>query len=230
MPLDVDVPLETSSLSRRAYEILKEQIVRGNLAPGERLDIHALAQKLKISRTPIKEAINYLAQQGLVKIHSRRGTFFSTLEPKNIQELFDIRLMIELWSAEQALRHPGSLNMKTIEELMDEACSLFRPDANFDYTIFTHCDAEFHLAIVDAAQNSRLSELYRSLHPHIEIMRVHWGRARDRAFKSHEEHLRILEALQQANVRQAVDALTTHILNTRDHTLNLLPSLLGSPG
>lgn len=229
MPLDINLPLETRSLSRRAYELLKEQVIRGNLAPGERLDIHVLAQKLKISRTPIKEAINRLAQEGLVQIHSRRATFVSTLEPKSIQELFDIRLMIELWTAEQALRHPGSLNMKTIKELMGEAGSLFHPDGNFDYAVFTHCDSEFHLAIVDAAQNSRLSELYRSLHPHIQIMRIHWGRARERAFKSHEEHRGILEALQQGNLRQTVDALTTHILNTRDYTLNLLPSILGSP-
>jgi DNA-binding GntR family transcriptional regulator len=230
MPLDIDVPLETSSLSRRAYHVLQEQIIKGNFAPGERLDIHVLTQKLKISRTPIKEAINHLAEQGLVKIRSRKGTFVSTPEPNNIRELYDVRLMIELWSVEQALCHPGSLKMKTIEKLMDEAGSLFGPDGNFDYTIFNHCDSEFHMAIVDAAQNSRLTEMYRSLHLHIQIMRVYWGRARHHAFKSHEQHLRILEALQQANLRAAKDALAAHILRGRDHTLKLLPSFLGSRG
>lgn len=228
MPLDFNAALEISSLSQKTYRLLYEQIIRGSLAPGEKLDIVSLASQLGISRTPVKEAINRLAQDGLVKIRSRSGTYVSTLEPEMIRELFEVRLMIELWAAEWAVRNPNSFDMRRVTEIMQEAGSLFQADKEFDYTTFCRYDSEFHSLIVDSAKNSRMSDVYQSLHPHIQIMRVHWGKARDRAFISHEEHLKIVDSLGRANYQLARDALKKHILNTCEYTLRLLPEFLSA--
>jgi DNA-binding GntR family transcriptional regulator len=230
MPLSIEKPVESLSLSEKAYDILKEQIVQGNLKPGERLDVYELAKKLQISRTPIKEAIDRLSQQGLVTIRSRKSTFVSTLEPRKVKELFDVRLMMELWAAEHAMQHGSSPDLKTMAYLLKQGGLVFSSGEEFDYATFTSFDQQFHLLIVDGAQNLQLRRIYDSLNAHIQIMRVYWGRARDRAFKSHKEHLKVFEAFQQKSLPQVRSALTAHIIQTREDMLRLLPSLIRSGG
>ena len=225
MPLAIETPVESRSLSERAYEILKDQIIHGHLAPGEKLDIHELAKELRISRTPIKEAINRLTLQGLVTIQSRKTTFVSIWEANKVHELFDLRLMMELWAAERALKLPVVLDLRTMAELLKQAGSLFSKSQEFDYTTFTRFDQQFHLLILDGAKNSQLRHAYDSLNAHIQIMRVYWGRAREHAFRSHKEHLKVFEAFKQKSPAQVRSTLSANIINTRDDILKMLPSL-----
>jgi DNA-binding GntR family transcriptional regulator len=226
MPLSIEKPVESLSLSEKAYDILKEQIVQGNLKPGERLSVYELAKRLQISRTPIKEAIHRLSLQGLITIQSRKSTFVSTLEPRKVEELFDVRLMMELWAAEHAIQQGSSLDLKRMAYLLKQGGSVFSSGEEFDYATFTSFDQQFHLLIVDGAQNLQLRMAYDSLNAHFQIMRVYWGRARDRAFKSHKEHLKVFEAFQQKSLPRIRSALTAHITQTRDDILRRLPSLI----
>jgi DNA-binding GntR family transcriptional regulator len=228
MPIAIEMPMESLSLSERAYDILKEQIIQGNLAPGEKLDIHKLAKEFRISRTPVKEAINRLTLQGLVTIQSRKSTFVSIWEPKKVQELFDLRLMMELGAAERAIQHPASLDFEKMAQVLRAAGVLFSSGNGFDYETFIRFDLQFHLLIVDGAKNSYLRQTYDSLNAHIQVMRVYWGRAREHALRSHKEHVKILQALKKKSFPPVRKAISAHILNTRDDILKILPALLGS--
>lgn len=222
VPLLLNQSLPAASLSERAYERLKEEIIRGNLAPGEKLDIYDIAEKLQISRTPVKEAINRLAHQGLVTIRSRKATFVSAIEAETIRELFDIRLMIELWGAERAWRRPDSLDLKRLETILTECDSLFVRKKSFDYERFNQADMEFHRRLVQAARNARLLRTYESLHVHISAMRVYWGRARRPGLNSHNEHLAILRAFCEGRWEGIKSSLTTHIISSRDDVIRVL--------
>src|ERR1017187_8004501 len=114
MPFQLRQAFPTPSLSDRAYDILRKEIISGNLAPGEKLNVHDLAAAMQISRTPIKEAINRLAEDGLVTIRSRKSTFVSLIEPEKLREIFDIRLKIELWGAERACCQAGVIGLYSI--------------------------------------------------------------------------------------------------------------------
>lgn len=222
MPLRLKHSLATSSLSERAYNLLKHEIITGNLAPGEKLNIYELAEILHISRTPLKEAINRLAHQGLITIRNRRATYVSTLEAEKTREVFDMRLMIELWGAERAVQENGSLDLDRMQEILKECDSLFSAKNRFNYERFNPIDMEFHLSIVKAARNTRLSNLYDSMSVHIQAMRVYWGHAFRPALDSHKEHIAIYKAFRSGNLDKVKRALRTHITRSRDDVIRVL--------
>jgi GntR family transcriptional regulator, rspAB operon transcriptional repressor len=230
VPLQVRQPLGKSSLSEQAYELLRQEIISGSLAPGEKLNIHELADHLQISRTPLKEAINRLAEQGLVTIRSRRATFVSTIEAAKIREVFDVRLMIELWAAERACHEQQLLDLKRMEETLKQCGSLFSAEASFDHATFNQADMNFHRSIVRAAQNTHLSKLYDSLSVHIQAMRVYWGQARRPALDSHNEHFAIFNSFLTGGWEDVRHSLTIHIVRSRDDVIRVLNDRSGHSG
>lgn len=222
MPLVLNGPLKKSRLSEKVYQLLKQQIIEGQLAPGEKLNIFELADQLEVSRTPIKEAFNRLAEDGLLSIQPQRGTFVSTLTEDEIKHLFEVRLMIELWGIRRLCEASGAARLQTLSPVLRECELLFASKSEFDYVAFTERDRKFHEEVVLSAQNPLLTRVYGMIYPHVQLLRAYWGRARQRAFKSHEQHLQVVRAIEEGSVERAQDALTTHILSSRDDILGLL--------
>lgn len=214
-------PIENATLSEKVYDLLREQIIQRTLLPGEKLDIHALAKMLRISRTPIKEAFNRLSTEGLITIYPHRGTYIrNVMGPRQVEELFGVRLMMEFWGLEAVINDPNSLNLERMVDILRQCDCLFSSPDTFDYMTFFRYDHEFHTVIVDAAKNSRLSEMYESLAVHILILRTYWGQPRDRALKSHEEHHHILEGFRQ-NSPDVKRRLANHIERSKKLMLAL---------
>jgi DNA-binding GntR family transcriptional regulator len=222
MPVGIVKPLENVSLGEQAYQLIKRQIVDGRLAPGEKLDILELSKALGVSRSPIKDALNRLALEGMLTVHPQRGTFVSTIGADDIEQLFDARLMIELWAARRGARQPHSFDLAKMENILEQCASLLRSEDAFEYAAYNNGDVAFHTAIVEAAANPRLNAFYRSLKAHIQAMRVYWGRAYHRAMKSHQEHQEILETLKQGRYPEIRKILTRHIVGSKNHLLSLL--------
>jgi DNA-binding GntR family transcriptional regulator len=223
MPLNAqELQLENVSLSEKVYELLKEAILHGQLCPGERLDIFELAKILNVSRTPIKEAFNRLSVAGLIRIYPNRGTFVRELpDAQEVRDIFGARMMIELWCCEQICKAPKAI--EKAEESIHHCDSLFVPPAeNFDYATFFQHDRKFHDVIVDGIKNPVVNNLYGLLALNIRIIRVYWGRAFDRAFASHHEHLKILEAFKEGDCDKAKEALRSHLEKTRDDMVLIL--------
>jgi DNA-binding GntR family transcriptional regulator len=215
-------PLKRVNLSDRVCDLLREQIIRGRLAPGEKLDIFTISEKLHVSRTPVKEAFNRLILERLVTIRPQSGTFVTTLGAEEIEHLFDVRLMMELWGAWNALKRWDALELRGFQDVLDRCDQLLSSKIAFDYEAFTNSDQELHMRIVNAARNPQSSKIYLSLNPHIQIMSAYWGRARERALKSHNEHIRICKAFRRGSETEVRRPLTAHIVSSRDDILKLL--------
>jgi DNA-binding GntR family transcriptional regulator len=229
MPVAIERPIENLSLAERVYQLLKAQIVEGKLAPGEKLDIFALADTLQVSRTPIKEAINRLTLEGLLTIQPQKGTFVSTLEPEKIRQVADIRLMMELWGARRALRNREALNSRRMDEILGRcAVLLAAPEEEFDYSAFAQCNMEFHGLIVEAARNAELSRLYESLEAPVRVTRMFLGRSRQRSRKAHAEHVEMLRALRQGTYAAVKSLLRAHIMGGLNDILKLLEERPGA--
>ena len=97
--------LQAKRLTDTVYTLLREQILSGAFAPGERLNVEALAHQLNISQTPLKGALALLVNDGLVEVQPRRGTFIAQVSPRQISELVAIRRALELLAAETILDH-----------------------------------------------------------------------------------------------------------------------------
>jgi GntR family transcriptional regulator, rspAB operon transcriptional repressor len=203
--------LPRSRASDSVFEILRENILGRGFRPGDRLDVRALAGQLGVSATPVKDAINRLAAEGLVEIRPRSGTFVAELAADAVAETFEIRRALECLAAEGVIAHltPDLLSrFRDIVDAMDRPVSSER-----DRTEHERKNVELHSLLVETSQNRRLAELYRSLNAHLTIARIHSRRRPDRERLEHErrEHRAILAALEARDTAALVSALDRHI-------------------
>lgn len=212
-------PLEHPNLPLRAYQIIKGWIVNQDLGPGAKLQEDALADRLGVSRTPIREALSRLAQEGLVTMVPRRGTFVVDLTREDIVELYEVREAIEGMAAHLAARR------RTPDQLrqMQAAFAPFRDGVGpGDLTAYAQADLLFHDLLLRAAGNRGLQQVAGSLNDRMQMLRLRSVVLPGRASRSLAEHGRIIEALAAADPEAAEVAAREHMRNVRDDVLRAL--------
>ena len=151
-----------SSASVRAYEIIKAGIVEGRYAPGQRLKEEELTVLCEVSRTPVREALRRLANEGMARLMPMSGAQVALMGLREVEELYELRAMIEGKAAARAAERISADVLTTLRHLADqmeaavaagEAAALRLAPAN----------AEFHRLIIDAAGSGRLQVMARSV-------------------------------------------------------------------
>src|SRR5205814_445701 len=94
--------IEKLSIAEHTYRYLRDAILQGHLAPGQRLQLHRVCERLAVSRMPVKEAIGRLVSDGLVEVQPRRGTYVARLDAREVAETFDVRGALEALGGELA--------------------------------------------------------------------------------------------------------------------------------
>ncbi len=207
---------EYPNLRERVYEILKKTIIFQEIPPGNKIDEESLARTLGVSRTPIRESLCRLENEGIVKIIPRRGAFVVKHSKERIIEILLVREVLEGFAARLAVDH---MDERTIEEMK----SLFKGfsesnirDRSKDYA---QADLEFHTRIVKKSKNDFLISLMNILNDHIQMLRLRTVAIKGRAERSLSEHVRIIEALEKGNPSSAESLMRRHIRNIRKSVL-----------
>src|SRR5262249_14860936 len=120
-------PAGGKTLKEATYAALKAMILIGELAPGSRLTESALAQRLKVSRTPLREALNRLERDGLITNRPRYGCFVAAFDIKTFEESFGIREVLDGFAAEQAAEHASAEDKHKLRRILARAQSLVPP-------------------------------------------------------------------------------------------------------
>jgi DNA-binding GntR family transcriptional regulator len=197
--------------SDSVFQILHESILTQVFRPGERLDIKDLTTKLGVSLTPVRDAINRLAAEGLIEIRPRSGTYVTDLSADEVADTFDVRMALECLAAEKMISRISSQHIEVFRELISD---LERPVANERERIFhERKNVELHCLIVELSGNRKLIEIYRGLNAHIKIARIHYSRKgwTQRIEQEKSEHRTILQAIEQRDLDSLVQALRQHI-------------------
>lgn len=202
------------------YEALQRAIVSYSIRPGTRLNIEELAEKLGVSLTPVRHAIQQLATEGLVEIRPRSGTFVATLTAQDVEETFKIRCALECLAAEDAVQNIGAHELRVMQDLLE---SLRKPVLDEEgRKIHDRDNCHFHQVLVTASKNRRLIEMYEALDAHIKIARIHASesnlQARMQAVASSvlQEHELILFAVEHRRLGDLQEALRRHIYSAKD--------------
>jgi DNA-binding GntR family transcriptional regulator len=145
------------SLAEDAMELLRQQILSGRFRQGEHLVEAKIAEQLRVSRGPVREAFKLLRAEGLVKEEPRRGTFVVSLSAKDAQEIYDLRAAIEGKAAE-ILAASGDADK--INELSRLSTAIERAEADNDAEQVYACDLAFHEAICRLSGNTRLHDVF----------------------------------------------------------------------
>ena len=206
------------------YHALRQAIINCLLKPGERLNVEELAEKLGVSLTPVRGAIQQLATEGLAEIRPRSGSFVASLSTRDIEETFQIRCALECLAAEDGIRNYTPQDLRRLKELL----RLLRQPVRTEEHRKAHerDNFELHQMIVRTANNQRLLEIYEALNAPIKIARIHAAEANWPARLQAEqvEHEAIVAAIQKQDVDALDKALRQHIYRAKDALIAVLRS------
>lgn len=215
-------PGEAVPLTAQAYRAVKEDILSNRLAPGQPVPVERFVSQLGLSRTPIREAILQLAKEGFIEIRPRMGTFVSHLNLRQIQELYEVRSVLEGRAARLAARNADRRQLQEVERQL-RAQRTEGPD--IDLAAISEAGQQLHRLIVHSAGNQTLEGMILSLYDHFTRFRRLSLQIPEKILSSHQEHLGILEALIAGDGELAERRVHEHF----DHAARyLLDSLLGS--
>ena len=204
--------ITSTRLTQAVYVQLRDSIVTHRYAPGERLQVDQLAAQLGVSRTPVREALNQLAAEGLVEVRPRRGTFVAQVDDTTIAELYQVRLMIDTSVGTLLAPRLAPRQLRAIARAFDTLAKLVDGDTYRDYGAYLEGDRAFHSTIVRQLGNARLTALYEEINLPLWLVRAQQsaGTPHD-AHISLAEHQAIFNALQRRDPRAAAEAMAGHI-------------------
>ncbi len=183
---------EPSSLTLEARDLLRRQIIEGDLRPRERLVAADLADKLQVSRTPVREALYLLASEGLV-VPAKRGFAVREFTPSEIKEIYEVRAALEGMAARLAAERATREAIDAVLEVGAGTVTLARSARQ----VLVDKNTEFHRAILTAAGNARLSKLNGQNSEHFFNYRIADLYSDEEAVASIEGHRMIEAALQK---------------------------------
>lgn len=201
------------------FHTLRQAILRGELKPGERLmEIH-LAQKLGVSRTPVREAMRKLELEGLVRMIPRKGAVVAEITISDLEDVLEVRMALEELAVKLACK---MLTPEQIEEIGSLADEFEQTLYGEDVGACAQADMRFHEAIYEATGNGRLVQILNNLRVQMYRYRMEYLKDRDAHQQLVQEHAEILKALAAGDVDRALEASGAHIERQKEHIIGVL--------
>ena len=214
MKKEISSLIDTTNINEKVYKLLKKRITEREYPPGYKLTIRELQNSFGVSNSPIKDALFRLAGEGFVEISSRKGTFVKDITLKDILEIEQTRLIIEVGAVEIIAPKITDGEIKKLELLYNK--TLMRGE-KFNYLSFMEKDFEFHKEIIRITKNKKLVQIYEQLNAHIQIARYRIAHdIKKRLPWTNRDHLEILKSLRSRNPEKAKKAITEHRQKARD--------------
>jgi DNA-binding GntR family transcriptional regulator len=199
---------ESMTVAQRIRQELEDDIVYGKLRPGERIDEIGLGQRYSVSRTPVREALNYLASSGLVTIKPHQGATVAELSLSKLIELFDVMAALEGFCVKLAARRVTPFELKQIKK-SHEVCAKFA--LNDDAIGFFEKNNEFHNLLYEASGNETLIEMTKGLRRRVAPYRRYATFQGTRMQESVGEHAAIVAAIEAKDGVLAEQLMAKHL-------------------
>lgn len=204
-----------TSLSQQAYEVLKQKIVTLELRPGSVIDENKLRDELNWGRTPIREALQRLAQEQLVMIIPRRGMFVTEISITDLQRLFEVRLPLECLAVQLAAQRGTAVHWDQMQNVLNEVIN--QEPETIDPEYLPQIDESCHCIIYQAADNTFLQETLTTQYTlNLRLWYLYLAKLGHRAdaiveYKHIVEHQTILDFLRQRDGVSAEKLMAKHI-------------------
>jgi DNA-binding GntR family transcriptional regulator len=207
-----------SSLSDQAADLIKARIFNQEFAPGERLVVEKLADEIQVSRTPIREGLRVLVQEGLVNYDGKSYTIFNPTIG-DVQEIFIIRQALESLAARCAAANMPPEEIEQLREIIREYES-----GNSKHSL-VEIDIKFHDAVIHGAANSRLERIVANMREQLKLIRNWVAEGIEEGTQESEtiqEHQQVLDGISRRDGRAAAEAMTRHLDNGQRRTIRNL--------
>jgi len=226
-PVKTHVPASTAS--DHAYTAILDLILSHQLRPGERTSVIQLADRLAMGRTPIKEAITRLQAEGLLSVAGRSGTTVNSIDEDTARQIFALRRNLETFAVSDAVKNVTADDIKVLRSLLGELSKSSVSSRNFaeDALRFVNANVRFHALIVGSARNPTLDRLYGQIQLQAQIVTYlfHRGVNSDSFQHRQNEHVAIVDALEEKDAGKLKKLLATHAETTERSVLEALSNI-----
>lgn len=200
----------------RVYEALLNGIILGELAPGAQLNADNVAQQLKVSTTPVRDALNHLVKDGLVFKLPYQGWFVSRFQEREIRDIYEMRTGLECFSVRLACER---ITPEEIESLRAHQATGEAALAREDMETYRLYNQELHAAIMRAARNSQLPAVVGQISLKTQMLSAKTIRLGGRPSRAVQEHRRLIDLIADRDARAAQELTQVHILSALEDIL-----------
>ena len=208
--------MSKESLKDIVYDYLFDCIVSYKFLPGEAIVEQEISDHLKISRTPVREALKQLESEGLARHFPSRGTFVEELTSQDVEEIFDLRELFEIAAIKVSI---NTIPIAEVEELERAISNLKYEESSSED--FYSSDRRLHRLIVDHGGNRRMVSFFNTINTQLERFRRISAMTPKRLEKSKREHLQIIESIKERDIEKAIAILHVHLNNIKMNTLDV---------
>lgn len=213
------IELARQALPHQAAARLRAMLIEGAIAPGAKLNERELCEQLKISRTPLREAIKMLASEGLVELLPNRGAVALSLSEQDVIDTFEVMASLEAQSGELAAARITDAELAEIRALHFEMLAAYtRRDLPRYYAL----NAQIHACINAAAKNPVLARTYAQLNARLQALRFRSNQDGQKWQRAVNEHERMIDALTRRDGAAMRAVLVEHLNNKLDAVLDLM--------
>ncbi|HEX2923538.1 MAG TPA: GntR family transcriptional regulator [Chloroflexota bacterium] len=216
------VDVEGGSLSERVYRRLAADIAEGRLAPGRLLLETALAKELGVSRTPVRDALRLLANEGLVE-DKPEGLVVAQLTVKEVQDLLQTEAALDSLACRLAAQRGTAEQMVGLEEIM---ARMELAAARCDPAGWMEADRQLHQQIAEMADNNSLARFISQVNSLLARTRHLSVRQPGRLGQANQENRRVVEAIKTRDCEAAVQAMEAHVRNVEQTVLGILENFV----
>lgn len=196
--------IQRTFVRQEAYSKLRNWILDGTLAPGSRLRDKELAEQLGVSRTPIREALLRLEDEGLVKTKPNRSTLVSPIDFHNAFHLYSIVWTLERLALSQAF---GSITDEHVQQMVDANERFLQKMKEKDRLSSLEADYDFHNVYIRLSQNQEIEKIISEIKTKLKRLDLYYFDKIKNAILSYAEHKKIIDALRQKNLLLAMEAV-----------------------
>jgi DNA-binding GntR family transcriptional regulator len=210
-----------SNIGTRVYKALADEIIKGKLRPGEKLDERTLAERFEVSRTPVREALRLLGSRGLVDISPRRVGVVANIGIDRLAELLDADGELEALCARRSAEYMNAMEKKELEFLHEQGAGFVEADDTENYLVNND---QFHRLLCAGAHNEVLGSMVEDLRSRLAPFRQAQPELQVRLSVSHAEHTAVVEAILKGDPEAAYRSMRGHNARLSTAVIRLLRS------
>ncbi|MEI6804196.1 MAG: phosphonate utilization associated transcriptional regulator [Burkholderiales bacterium] len=209
--------LQNSSLTSVVQQEIERAILAGEYAPGSKLNEAVLAEKLGVSRGPVREAFRMLDEAGLVRTEKNRGVFVRDIPVSEALEIFDLRAAMDEWVGKRLATSITDAQLKEIKALVADMVKAVKAQDARQYHVL---NLQFHDRMVEMTGNRKFTDIYRKLIKELSLFRRQnlADSALMRTFLN--EHKLIVKAIGSGDAQAAANAMFDHVMLSRQRTID----------
>lgn len=224
MERDMQTLINNPNLRGQTYKMLKSMIITREILPGKKISEETLAQVIGVSRTPIREALFRLENEGIVKIIPRRGAFVIQQSKENIIEILQIRELLEGLVVRLVTPLLEESDIRELRSCLDKLRAT--PEQERHVIEYTDSELEFHDLLLRKCPNQMLRQIMAMVNARLQIIRLRTVVLPGRAQKSLDEHAGILEQIEKGKAADAELLMRKHVVSVRTMALEHIDAMI----